>query len=91
MTNMDNIVSLLRAQFDLIKTGLFARAGNIDTLRNEARNLQTRAVLIAQRNNDLANDLENQMAALEQRIEQLDAEADEASLIATGAARLLGE
>lgn len=85
------IITTLRAQLSLIKSGLFGRAGTIASLRNDALNLKTRALMIAERNNERANVLEIEIAEREQLIEQLDTEADEANLIAAGAARLIGE
>ena len=86
-----HIIAILRTQFDLVRAAVFSRAGTLDDLLEDARRLQVRALLVSQRNNDKANELENQRAALEAEIARLDAEADEADLIAVATSRLLGE
>ena len=86
-----HIIAILRTQFDLVRAAVFYRAGTLDDLLEDARRLQARALLVSQRNNDKANELENQRAALEAEIARLDAEADEADLIAVATSRLLGE
>lgn len=86
-----NIIDMIQAQFALASSAIFTRSGSLQDLRNDANTLRNRALLIAQRSNERANKLENQMAAIEAEIDRLDAEQDEANLIAVGAARLLGE
>ena len=86
-----NIISILRTQFDLVRSGLFNRAGSLDDLLADAKRLQQRALLISERNQERANELENERARLEAEIERLDAETDEADLIAVAASRLLCE
>lgn len=86
-----NIIAILRTQFDLVRSGLFNRAGSLDDLLADAKRLQQRALLISERNNERANALENERARLEAEIERLDTETDEADLIAVAASRLLGE
>lgn len=87
-----NIITLLRTQFDLIRSGLFNRAGTLADLLGDASRLRARALLISERNQERANALENERARLEKEIERLDNETDEADLIAVVASRcLLGE
>jgi len=86
-----NTLIALRAHLYSLRTAVFSRAGTIETLRADARTLKATGLLIAHRNNERANVLENQMAAIEAQIEALDIEVDEANLIAIGAARLCGE
>lgn len=86
-----NLIEALRTQFDLVRSALFARCGTMDDVLADARRLRARAILISQRNNERANDLENKRAAIEAEIERLDDEAAEADLIAVGASRLLGD
>jgi hypothetical protein len=86
-----NIIAILTASFASLRTALHTRAGTLDDLVADARRLKARALLIVLRNEDLANDLENQRAAMEARIAVLDCESDEAALIARGAGRLIGE
>jgi hypothetical protein len=86
-----NIIDMIQAQFAIVRSAILARAGSLQDLRNDANALRNRALLIAQRSNERANRLENKVADLEAEIERLDADQDEANLIAVGAARLLGE
>lgn len=86
-----NIIVALRTSLDLVRTRLFDRAGSLDDLLSDAKRLKQRALLISERNQDRANDLENERARLEKEIERLDSETDEADLIAVAASRLLGE
>lgn len=86
-----NILEALRTQFELVRSAVLNRAGSLDDLLSDAKRLQQRALLISQRNQDLANELENERARLDAEIERLDSESDEADLIAVAAGRLLGE
>ena len=86
-----NILTTLRTQFDLARTALLSRAGTLDNLTADLSRLQTRALAVAEASNEKANNLENQVAALQSEIAHLDLEQDEASLIAVGAGRLLGK
>lgn len=86
-----NILVALRTSLDLVRARLFDRAGSLDDLLADAKRLQQRALLISERNQDRANELENERARLETEIERLDTETDEADLIAVAASRLLGE
>ena len=86
-----NINVALRTILDLARTRLFVRAGSLADLLADAKRLQQRALLISERNQHRANELENERARLEAEIERLDTETDEADLIAVAAARLLGE
>ena len=86
-----NINVALRTILDLVRMRLFVRAGSLDDLLADAKRLQQRALLISERNQERANELENERARLEAEIERLDNESDEADLIAVAAARLLGE
>lgn len=85
-----NIIDTIQAQYATVRA-FFVRAGTVEDLRSDASDLRNRALLIAQRSNERANELENKVAALEAEIERLDAAQDEANLIAVGAARLIGE
>lgn len=86
-----NIIVTLRTSLDLVRARLFGRAGSLADLLADAKRLQQRALLISERNQHRANELENERARLEAEIERLDTETDEADLIAVAAARLLGE
>lgn len=88
---MMNFITTARAQLAFVKSALFSMAGTLADLERDIENLRLRAHLISERNNDRANDLENQRAALEAEIERLDAETDECDLIRVGAHRLLGK
>lgn len=85
-----NIIATLRTQFDLVRSGLFNRAGSLDDLLADAKRLQQRALRVSSYNQERANELENERARLEAEIERLDTETDEADLIAVAAGRLLG-
>ena len=86
-----NINVVLRTILDLVRMRLFVRAGSLADLLADAKRLQQRALLISERNQERANELENERARLEAEIERLDTETDEADLIAVAASRLLGE
>lgn len=66
------------------------KAGSLADLQQDAQLLRTRALLVASRNNDKANEIENQIARLEAEADALDTEADEANLIAVAMDRLVG-
>lgn len=67
--------------------------GNSDLsdIRARARSLIASAQGLADRNNRVANAYENRIANLQSRIEDLDAEADEALVVVEGLSRLLGD
>jgi uncharacterized protein YlxW (UPF0749 family) len=88
---MINIVSAIRAQFALIRTALFSKAGSVESLNNDVRALRTRAAVLAESLQDRANTLENKVADMNNEIDRLDTETDEAQLLQVAMSRLLGE
>jgi peptidoglycan hydrolase CwlO-like protein len=86
-----NIMSLLRVQIGLILDSTFRRSGSVADLEADLGRIVRRSRLLSERNNERANVLESQQAAIQDEIERLDAEVDEAQLIELGARRLLGQ
>lgn len=66
-----------------------ARPDSIAAIETAMYALVERARLLSDRNNERANELENQRAALQAEIERLDAETDEADLLVVGLHRTL--
>lgn len=86
-----NIVSAITAQFALIRAALFSRVGTFQDLETDARSLKVRVAALIERNNDEANDLENEIASLNDDIVRLDDETAKAENILEGLSRLLGD
>ena len=85
-----NLMQALFARAENLIAAVRNKAGSLADLQDDAKRLRTRALLIAQRNNDEANDIENDIARLEAEADRLDVEADEANLIAVAMRRLVG-
>ena len=85
-----NLMQALFARAENLIAAVRNKAGSLADLQDDAKRLRTRALLIAQRNNDEANDIENEIARLEAEADRLDVEADEANLIAVAMRRLVG-
>jgi len=85
-----NLMQALLTRAENLVAAVSNKAGSLADLQDDAKRLRTRALLIASRNNDKANEIENQIARLYAEVDALDTEVDEANLIAVAMERLVG-